>query len=167
MPPVRAYSMRMSLRLALDTGSTRFERLVEHQHARAVDHGGGQTDLLGHAGRIVDDHLVGGLLQVEGAQQVMGASDGLRTPHAPQHAGIHEQLQTGQPVEDLIRLRHNADRALGAVHVAPHVMAQDHGRAGVRHQQPGHHVQRGRLARPVGADQPIERADRDVQGTGR
>lgn len=111
-----------------------FKRLVQDQNARAMNHRGGQADLLGHAGRIIGDHRVGGPGQVESIEQVLGATRGLIAAHAAQHAGVDEQLQTGQSVEDLVGLGHDADHALGRVHVAPHVMAQNHGGAGVRYQ---------------------------------
>ena len=58
------------------------ERLIQHQNAWAVNHRGGQADFLGHAGRIIGDHSVGGLGQIESIQEVFRAASGLLTAHA-------------------------------------------------------------------------------------
>ena len=42
-------------------------------------------------------------------------------------------------------------------------MAQDHRVPRIGHEQPGDHIERGRLACAIGADQAVEGADRDVE----
>ena len=142
----------------------RLERLIKHQDARAVNHRGRQADLLGHARGIIGHHRVRGGNQIEGVQQVAGATVRHIALHAAQHARIDQQLHSGEPVEYLVGLRHDADLTFGGVDVLPHVLPEDHRGTGVGNQQAGHHVERGRLARAVRADEAEKRADRDVEG---
>ena len=129
-----------------------------------MDHGAGQADLLGHTGRIVGDHHVRGTRQVERPQQIVGTFDRFVAFHAAQHARIDEQLQARQPVEDLVRLRHHADGTLHCVQIAPYVTPENHGRTAIRHEQAGHHVERGRLAGAVRSDQSVKGTYRNVEG---
>ena len=145
-------------------GVDRFEGLVEHEDARAVDHRGRQADLLGHAGGIVAHHDVRGGREVECGDQVLRAGRGLGARHAAQHAGVDNQLHAGERGENLFGLRHQANQAFGGIHVLPHIVAQDHRHAAVRHKQAREHVDRGGLARAVGTDQTVERSGGDVEG---
>ena len=128
-----------------------------------MDHRSGQTDLLRHAGRIVEHRFVGRIEQVECVHEVVGPLQGLGTRHAAQHTGIDEQLAARQSVENLVWLRHEADLTLDGVDIVPDILAQNehHARIGLEHS--GHHVDRRGLARAVRPHQSIERTSRDVE----
>ena len=137
-------------------GIDRFERLVEEEDARAVQQGGGQGDLLAHPVAVVDHQRAGRLGQAEHIQQLFGATGDHGRVHAPQQPVVGQQLGAGEALEQGQVLGQHADHGLGLHRDLPHVELVDVDLAGVGPQQAGHHLERRRLARPVGAHQAEE-----------
>src|SRR5690606_12827598 len=87
------------------------ERLVEHEHGRRVDEGGGQRDLLRHPGGVVDDEDVGRVGEVERGEQGGTPLGDDRRVHAAQHTRVVDELGAGEPVEELHPVGQDAELA--------------------------------------------------------
>jgi hypothetical protein len=85
------------------------------------------------------------------------------TVQPAQLCGVGQQLPPGQPLGQCQPVGQHPDQLLGAGRVLPDVQPEDPHVAGIGPQQSDGHRQRGRLAGPVGADQPEERAARHRQ----
>ena len=128
-----------------------------------MDHGRGESNLLGHARGVVDDELVAVRQQVHRPQQVLGTrGDGVAV-ETPEQAGVGDELGAGEPVEEANAVGQHAEALLRDGGVGPHVGAEDRRRAEVRPQEARGHAERRRLTGTVGADQAVERAGRDVE----
>ena len=87
----------------------------------------------------------------------------VRLVEAAQHAGVVEQLRTGEPVEEAQPVGQHAGRALGGARVGPRVDVVDAHGARVGAEQAGDHRQRRGLARAVRPDDAEERAGAHVE----
>ena len=142
---------------AADTGIDRLERLVEHEQPRGVDQRARQRDLLGHAGRVVDDHGARGIRHVHEGQQISRAPRDLVVRDAEEQAVVADELLAGEPVEQLHAVGEIAEHRLGRDGIAPDVDAVHEGLPGVRREEARRHRQGRGLAGAVGTDQPVER----------
>ncbi len=139
------------------------ERLVEEEHVRVVQQGGGEADLLAHAGGVVGDQLVGVVGEVEDGEQFLGPAVDLGARQSAQPAVVLEQLAAAEPLEHAQALGQDADPGLGGDRVGPDVGAVDEHGPLVGPEQAGDHRQRGGLSGAVRADQSDERPGRQLQ----
>jgi hypothetical protein len=129
-------------------------RLVQEQHPRLADQAGRQVQPAAHPARVRLGHPGGGVGQVETGQQLGRAGPGLGSRQAQQSADRDEVVRPGQPLVHRRVLAGGPDELPDLVRVAQHVVAADARLPAVRSQQRGQDTDRGRLARPVGPEDP-------------
>ena len=143
-------------------------RLVEQQHARLRRECPSQLDEARRTGREPVDAVFGHCLQSDPLENLVG--DHGRGPlpivrPSASHLRRHEDvLPRGQAPERLEPLERAADPEPGPLMglAARDVATVELDPARVRPEQPGDDVEQRRLARPVGADQPGDVTDLDV-----
>ena len=134
-------------------------RLVEDEHLRVAEHGGGEAEALAHAHRVAAGALAGGRRdadQLEHLVDALGADPG----------GVGEDAQVvaaGAARVEVGRLQRGADDRHRLRDVVVAVAADGRGAAG-RADQAEQHAQRGRLARAVGAEEAGDAAGLDGEG---
>ena len=149
-------------RLAADRVEAR-GRLVEEEHPRFVDQGGGQVEAALHAAGVGADPAVGGFVEADPLEQGVGAllAGGARQPLqgrlqpnqlAPGHQRVQRRLLQGDP-----------DRGSHGAGLADHVVPGDGGPTGGRQQQRGQHADGGRLAGAVGTEEAEDLALGDLE----
>ncbi len=123
-----------------------------------MEEGRGQSDLLAHTGRVVDDEFVLGAREVEDVEELGGPFVDLDAGQAAQSARVAEEFTSGEPLEEPESLGQYADPGLHRHRVLPHVVADDLDGALVGAEQPGDHGQGGGLPGPVRPDEADEPA---------
>ena len=127
--------------------------LVEDQHRGLGHQRPGQVEPAPHAAGVGLGRAAAGVGEVEPLQQLARPGPGGPTLHAVEPADHLEVLGPGQVLVDGGVLAREPDPAAHPVGVSQHVDARHLGAAAVGHQQRGQDPHRGRLARPVGAEQ--------------
>ena len=136
---------------------------VEDQQPGGVYQGTGQRDLLGHAGRVVGDQLVGGIRQVQHTKQLPRTFLDDLGGEAPQPTVVAEQLGAGQAVEQQHPVGQHPDVFLGGHRIGPDIVAEHPGRPVIGPEQTTDHGHRGGLARAVRTDQAEQMPLRDLK----
>ena len=127
--------------------------LVEEQQPRPVHEPAGQVDAPAHAARVGPHLPVGGLLEAEQHEQLVGARARLRAREAIQAAHHVQVLAAGGVARESRLLHREADRAAHCAGLAYDVVARDRRAARGRRQERAEHAHRGGLAGAVGPEQ--------------
>ena len=138
-------------------------RLVEDQQAGIVDQGRGQLQPLLHAGRVGFDRAVAGLAQADVVEDFMGPLQGIAARHAAQFARIGHEIDPGDAGKEAFVLGHETDGLADIEPPGAEVHVEDLARPGIDLDQAQQGADQGRLARPVGPEEP-DRAGRHVDG---
>ena len=116
-----------------------------------------------HAARVAADLAVGGIHQADALEQRVATRPALGLGHALQRGLQPHVLATGEQRVQRGLLECRSDRAPHRGAFA-HDVVPGHARsARTRRQQRGEHQHRGRLAGPVGAEEPVDLAGLDAQ----
>ena len=136
------------------------ERLVQDQGRRIMHERGGHLDPLPHPLRVAADRPFGGVAQLDHVDRAIGGRLGIGHPRQARR-GDHE-LAAGEEAVHRLALGDEAD---APVHlgVAPGRRPVQLHLAGGRSQEPGHHVEQGRLSGAVRTEQAGD-AGRDLEG---
>ena len=145
-------------------------RLVEEQEARPADQRAGEIEPPPHPARVRLRDPVGGLVEEEALEQLVGTASRLGVRELVEAAEHPEVLASGQVLVDGRVLAGEADRAANRLRVADDVEPRHARGSRVRAQQRGEDPHRRRLAGAVRAEQaehgsllhlevdPVERA---------
>jgi hypothetical protein len=142
-------------------------RLVQQQDRRVGDQRRGDRDLLLHATGVGAHGLVAAFPQAQLGEQPLRAGPDLAAAQALQAAEVQQVLPGRQrPVHVAGAFQHRADLPHRGRTLPGHVVAVQPDRARRGQDQPAQHLDRGRLAGAVGAEQadhlPWRHAQRDV-----
>jgi hypothetical protein len=138
-------------------------RLVQEQHPGPVQQGRGEVQAALHAARVGLDAAVDRLVQ---ADQLGHLADLLGQDRAaqPVQASLQaEQLPAGLLGVEAGLLEGHADQPAHLGRLTHHVVPEDRARAAGGLQQGGEHADDGRLAGPVGAEEPVDLGLVDVE----
>ncbi len=138
-------------------------RLVEKEHRWQQNERRRQVEAPSHATRVGFRNSVGGVHQVELAEQLLGAALCVVPRNVIQLPDHLQVFASGQVFVDRDRLAGQADLGLDPVGVFDDVEAGDGGATGVGFEQGRQDTHRGRLARTVGPEQREERTLVDVE----
>ena len=141
-------------------------RLVQAEDRRIVQQGAGDRQALLHAGRVAHERSVGDRFHVHDLQQIGRRTAGRGGPEPVQAGEEVQVLAPGQtPVEGALVRGDEADRSLHGPVVARDVDAPDQRPSRRRQHQPGEDLEKGGLARAVGAQesQDLSRAHLEAQ----
>ncbi len=128
-------------------------RFIKHQYFGIVHQGGGQRGLLLHAVAVRVECLIGGIGQVEHAQQLVNAVCHQLAIHVVQIADKAQQFAPGQFGVKIGRIGHIAAGGFGKQRLSLDIVPGHFDRARSRFQQPDNHLDRGGFARSVGPEE--------------
>jgi hypothetical protein len=138
-------------------------RLVEEEDLRPGDERRGQVEPAAHAARVGLREPAAGVLEIELAQQLVGARPGDAASQVVQLADHHEVLAPGQQAVDRRLLRGQAQQAADGHGVLGDVDARHAGRAPVGHREGRQDADGGGLAGAVRAEQAAHGSAGDVE----
>ena len=101
--------------------------------------------------------------ELQGVEQFVGSGADHGAVHLAQLAHRGEELACRQPLEELQRIEHDADRTARLAQLAGDVVAADLDDPGIGPHEPDHRTQRGGLAAAVGAHETEARLRRHGQ----
>ena len=137
--------------------------LVEEQDIGVVHQGGRQVEAPLHAARVGPDALAQRVADVDQVGQ-LGQALVDRARGEPVQASLQpQQLDAGLPGIERGLLQGHADVQPDLARVGHHVVAGHHGPALGGGEQRAQHQHGGRLAGPVGTEEAVDLAGRDVQ----
>jgi len=139
-------------------------RLVHEQQLRPVEQPGGDVDAPLHAAGEGLDVILGPVAQPDLGQQFVDAPLQLPAAHAIEAAPKAEVVAGAQRAIEGDLLGHDADVPANAEGVAGDGVAGDFSRAAGRLDEAAEHVDRGGLARAIGAEQTEDFAAQDAEG---
>ena len=144
-------------------GIDAFERLIEKQNARTVNHGGGQREFFLHAVRIIGDQrlrLIDQLHEFEQLGGPLGGGGGIESVHASNEIQI---FRAGQPAEKRHAFGHDADLAFHFDGIRSHIRFEDPNAAGRGREKPREHFDSGGFAGAVGTEETEKLSRRHVK----
>jgi hypothetical protein len=139
-------------------------RLVEEQHVRSVDQTERDVEPALHTAGVGADRTVRGLGKIEPVEQLDHPLLEPAATQSVQPALQHEVVPAGGQRVGAGVLGDHSDPPPDPVRVAEHVVAVDHGPAGVRPGQRGQDLDSGGLAGAVRAEQAEHLAGADLDG---
>ncbi len=138
-------------------------RLVEQQHARLVDQGAGEAELLLHAAGERAGQPVAERREIGEGEQALAARRAFGARHS-EEVGVELEILVDREVGvEPETLRHVGEPGLDGLGVAHDGDAVEDGVAGARLEDPSEHAQRGGLAGAVGTDEAEELAGADLE----
>ena len=138
-------------------------RLVEEQHAWAMDDAEADVQPATHAARVAHRGPVGGGLEIEGREDLGRAGLGGRLIHAVQPTLDHQLAAAGLGRVRGTALRHVADPAADLLRILGEVGAGDGRRPAGGLEERREHAQGRRLAGAVGAEEAEDLAGPDLE----
>ena len=141
----------------------RFERLVQDQQPRSVDQRTSEPDLLGHAGRVLDNQGVPIVAKCERIEQLRRATSNLCRRQSPQKSHVVQQLRATEPVEQAQSVGQHPHERLRSSRISPDVMIKDARDASIWPEQTSRHRQCGGLAGTIRSDQSEHAAAAHLQ----
>ena len=137
-------------------------RLVQEEHLGPVRERAGDHQPLRETARELEHHRGGTLAKSELLEQLVGAPSGIAPGETEEAAVVVEVLPDGQRAVERVRLRDDADPALGRSGVGADVDPGDERAAACRDDGGRQHPDRGRFAGAVRPEQPEELAAADL-----
>ncbi len=137
--------------------------LVDQHRARTVQERGAHDQALLHPVREALDELVAPGAELEQLQQLPGASVGCGRLEPVEPRVEAQQLRGGELLVEEGPVGDEAERLLGPLRLAGEVVSVDRDASGARTQQARDHADGRRLAGPIGAQEAVDLARRDVQ----
>ena len=138
-------------------------RLVEDEHARVLDQGIGDPEPLAHPARVLAGLPIGGVGQSDPVEDLGQAVLGEATAQAVERRGVAQVLTAAEVAIEAGVVGQVADPALDLQGVAGRVEPDHQRLAVIGLGQAEQHQDRGRLARAVRSEQPVDLAPLDLE----